>query len=86
MKNFDQHTASTRRKKYNKSRMSLRHDPAVQTEWLETKDATHAFNVSSKLLRKWRTQGLIYGYKVGRKLFYKLSEINEMLNNHRIAG
>ena len=51
---------------------------------LNNKDIAELLKVSSKTVQKWRDNGLISYSKVGREIFYKLSDVLEFLDDHKI--
>ena len=50
-------------------------------EWAtEAESAEHA-RVSNNTIRRWRDQGLITGYKVGRTVRYDLNELDALISS-----
>jgi len=39
-------------------------------------------NISSRLAQSWRDQGIITFSQIGNKIYYKLSDVLDMLNQH----
>ena len=42
--------------------------------------------ISSKTAQKWRDDGKIKYYQIGKIIFYKLSDILELLEKHKIEA
>lgn len=54
---------------------------ATDRRWAtETETAEHV-RVTNCTIRRWRDQGLITGYRVGRTVRYDLCEIDELLSS-----
>jgi excisionase family DNA binding protein len=59
-----------------------------ERRWATEAEAAEHARVSGNTLRRWRAQGRITGYKVGRACRYDLNEIDHMLTataQHHIA-
>lgn len=50
-----------------------------ERRWATELEAADYARISGNTLRRWRTQGRITGYKVGRTVRYDLNEIDDML-------
>ena len=50
--------------------------------YIDSADVMRELKISPKTLWNWRQQGLLRGEKIGGKLFFKLSDINMMMNEH----
>lgn len=51
----------------------------TERRWATEAEASKHARVSGNTLRRWRAQGRIVGYKVGRAVRYDLGEIDAML-------
>lgn len=52
----------------------------TERQWAGREDAAkHAGGVHPNTIDRWRSQGLITGYKVGRRVLYDLNEIDQMI-------
>ena len=51
----------------------------TERRWATEAEAVEHARVSGNTLRRWRAQGRITGYKVGRAVRYDLCEIDAML-------
>lgn len=50
-----------------------------ERRWATELEAARHARVSGNTLRRWRSQGRITGYKVGRTVRYDLAEVDAML-------
>ena len=50
-------------------------------QWLTPKEAARLLGVSGNTLWRWNNTGYLTHTKVGRKPFYRLSDINKLKNN-----
>jgi hypothetical protein len=55
-------------------------------QWVETNDVCRFLSISAKTLSRLRQRGKIEHSKVGNKIFYKIDEIDRLLNNHTIRS
>lgn len=55
-----------------------------QPIWLDGQDIMQRFHISARTLQHWRTNHIIPHSKVGKKIFYKESDVNAMLENSRV--
>jgi Helix-turn-helix domain len=44
------------------------------------------FNISKRTSAEWRNKRLITYFKIGKKVYYKLSDVEKMLENHKIPS
>lgn len=50
---------------------------------LTNKELCAMLKVSSKTVQKWRDNSLISYSKIGREIFYRLSDVLDMLDQHK---
>ena len=50
---------------------------------LNNKELSLMLNVSTRTVQKWRDEGLISFSKIGREIFYRLSDVLDMLDQHK---
>ena len=50
-----------------------------QPRWATEQEAADHARISPSTLRRWRAQGLLAGYKVGRTVRYDLADIDQLL-------
>ena len=50
---------------------------------LNTKELCEMLHVSSRTAQKWRDNGWISFSKIGREIFYRLSDVLDMLDQHK---
>src|SRR5690554_3003308 len=53
---------------------------------LDNADLLQLFKISHKTAQKWRDNNVIAYSQIGNKFFYRLSEINQLLNNNYKAA
>ena len=58
-------------------------DPLVEDRIINNKELQAMLNVSRKTCQSWRDNRLITFSQMGRCIFYRLSDVNRMLDNHR---
>lgn len=58
------------------------------TEWLDNQDLMSKLHLSSRTLQKWRDEGTIPFTKIGNKIYYSQSDIEDLLlaNVQKIAS
>ncbi|MBU8824147.1 helix-turn-helix domain-containing protein [Mycolicibacterium goodii] len=57
----------------------------TERRWATEQEAADYARVSGNTLRRWRAQGRLTGYKVGRTVRYDLGEIDAMLTGAATA-
>lgn len=55
----------------------------LQHEWLTIKDLQELIDLAQDTQAKYRSQGTIPFYKIGKRILYKASEIHEWLSQHK---
>ena len=50
--------------------------------YIDSADVMKELKISPKTLWNWRQQGLLRGEKIGGKFYFKLSDIQQMMNDH----
>lgn len=55
-----------------------------QPVWLDGQDVMQRLHISARTLQYWRTNHIIPHSKVGKKIFYKESDVNAMIENSRV--
>lgn len=51
----------------------------TQPRWATEQEAAKHARISASTIRRWRSQGLITGHKVGRTVRYDLSEVDQVI-------
>ena len=54
--------------------------------WLDKDEAALVLNISDSTLDKWRNNGVIPHYRILNKIYYKLEDIEQVLNNNKSGG
>ena len=57
----------------------------LQSEWLTIQDLSDVMNINVDTQAKYRSAGTIPHYKIGKRIMYKASEINDWLNQHKVV-
>lgn len=55
-------------------------------EWLDGKAVCHLLHISSRTLQTYRTTGLISYSQIGRKIYYKVSDIQDHLERNYVKS
>ena len=55
-------------------------------KWLSSEDICHLLMISKRTLQTYRDQGILPFSQVGRKIYYKASDIDEYLEAHYIKS
>jgi hypothetical protein len=55
-----------------------------QPVWLDGQDILLRLHISVRTLQYWRSKHMIPYNKVGKKIFYKESDVNAMIENNRV--
>lgn len=51
----------------------------TQPRWATEQEAAEHARISVSTLRRWRTQGLLIGHKVGRTVRYDLTDVDQVI-------
>lgn len=57
-----------------------------QTKWLSSDEVCHLLMISKRTLQTYRDQKTLSFAQIGRKIYYKSSDINEYLEGHYIKA
>jgi MerR family transcriptional regulator, repressor of the yfmOP operon len=58
----------------------------LQKEWIENAELSHRLNISLRTLQSYRVRGVIGFSTIGRKIYYKISEVESLLKKNRIGN
>lgn len=53
----------------------------LNSDWLDPQDAMHLLKVSNRTLHNWKKKGFLKHSKIDGKLYFKKSQIEELLEN-----
>ncbi len=56
--------------------------PAPETVWLDNQEFCQLLKISKRTSQNYRDQGLVSFSQVGSKVYYRLSDVHEMLEKH----
>jgi excisionase family DNA binding protein len=51
-------------------------------EWLTNVEVLESLQISKRTLQQWRDSGVIGFAKIGRKIYYRLTDINQLLSDN----
>ncbi len=51
--------------------------------WFDKQDIMTKMYISSRTLQRWRTKGVIPFVRIGRKIYYKESDLKKLFNRNR---
>ena len=54
--------------------------------YIDNTDLMNLLHISPRTSRHWRTQGRIFYSRVGKKLFFRLADVEEMLEKYKVGG
>jgi len=63
----------------------LRNKPTLQEVWLAKHDVMELMQISERTLQNWRTNGILPYSKIHGKLYYKESDIQQMLHKRKVV-
>lgn len=69
-----------------REKKSLTNNSDVNISWLTGEDVISILRISTRTLSSYRTRGIIPFSQIGRKIYYKTSDIEEYLNQHYIKS
>ena len=56
----------------------------LHEDWLTSNAAAHLLGISTRTLSEWRKKGVVKASKVGRKLRFKRSDLEALLNRNTL--
>lgn len=56
--------------------------PPIQSQWISRKQASNMLGVSLVTISDWTKKGILKPYRIGNRVRFKLSEIDEVLNSN----
>ncbi|MDE3235592.1 MAG: helix-turn-helix domain-containing protein [Bacteroidota bacterium] len=59
---------------------------AVPIRWMDKQDLFQLLHISERTLQNWRSKGLLPFYRISGKIFYKESDLHELLHRHKQGG
>ena len=59
-------------------------DDRIKSGWIENAELVRRLNISLRTLQSYRERGVIGFSMIGRKVYYKITEIEELLEKNRI--
>jgi excisionase family DNA binding protein len=57
-----------------------------QKKWLTVDDVCHVLGLSKRTLQNYRDQRRIPFYQVGRKIYFKMIDVDDFLERHHIKA
>lgn len=59
---------------------------ALRDTWLDKQDLLQWLHISERTLQGWRSKGLLPYSAIGGKLYYRLSDVEALLEQHLVRG
>lgn len=56
----------------------------LQSQFLDNQEVCQLFNISKRTLAEWRNTGTLAYVKIGNKLFYRIEDIQQMIESHLV--
>jgi len=57
----------------------------IETKWLDNQEIMQLLHISKRTIQHYRDSGVISFSQIGNKIYYKLSDVQELLeNNYKI--
>jgi hypothetical protein len=57
-------------------------DQAPEELWIDKQEILMRLHISNRTLQTWRSKGIIPFARIGKKIFYKESDLRNLLNTH----
>ncbi|HEY5124454.1 MAG TPA: helix-turn-helix domain-containing protein [Ignavibacteria bacterium] len=57
-----------------------------QSKWISSEEVCHLLLISKRTLQSYRDRGILPFAQIGRKIYYKASDIDEYLDRHYIKS
>jgi MerR family transcriptional regulator, repressor of the yfmOP operon len=57
-----------------------------QKKWVTSEEVCHSLMISKRTLQSYRDRGILPFAQIGRKIYYKASDIDEYLDRHYIKA
>ncbi len=58
--------------------------PKQPTEYLTRKEVCDLLSIDLSSLHRWRKEGTLTAYGIGNRVYFKRSEIDEVINSNRL--
>lgn len=58
--------------------------PKQPTEYLTRKEVCELLSIDLSSLHRWRKEGTLTAYGIGNRVYFKRSEIDEVINRNRL--
>jgi hypothetical protein len=55
-------------------------------KWLDNQEFCFLLKISKRTAQNYRDQGLVAFSQIGSKVYYKLSDVHELLENNKVLG
>ncbi|MBL6964641.1 MAG: helix-turn-helix domain-containing protein [Bacteroidetes bacterium] len=68
--------------------IALKASSPLGEKWLDIQDVCQELNISKRTLQTWRDQNLIPYSMIGKKIYYKSTDVVKflMINHHKVKG
>lgn len=62
---------------------ALENEPDPQNVWLDNQEFCQLLKISKRTAQSYRDQGLVSFSQIGSKVYYRLSDVHKLLNDHK---
>ena len=66
--------------------MFLKEENLSMKKWLSSEEVCHLLSISKRTLQSYRDRGVLPYAQIGRKIYYKASDLDEYLDAHYIKA
>lgn len=67
-----------------REQLSKDFQPKEPTEYLTRSEVCELLQVDLSTLHRWRKEGILTGYGIGNRVYFKRTEIEDYINSNRI--
>ena len=67
-----------------REQLSKDFQPKQPTEYLTRKEVCDLLSIDLSSLHRWRKEGTLTAYGIGNRVYFKRSEIDEVINSNRL--
>ena len=60
----------------------MKNENAIEDVWIDKQEIMMRLHISNRTLQNWRSSGLLPFARIGKKIFYKESDLKNLLNAH----
>ena len=76
----------SKKKQFKVNEYKMNNSTESSKKWLSSEDVCHLLMISKRTLQTYRDLGILPFAQIGRKIYYKSSDVNEYLEAHYIKA